>query len=220
MSLDDRLRRGLPRIADEERPDMDGALDEAVRRGRRRRILSRTGAVLAAVAVAAVAVVAVPRVMEAVGQRTVGLGAPSPEATPAVCGGILPFQPTHLPEGFVSEPVPGPAPGAPPADRGQAVWHWTDGTRAVEARNPGTVFVELAQEEDARTITVLGQETSSFGPVAPNYESPGDEEFIVQFTLGEMQGDRYRCDLWSLDGRGLSLEELLRVAEGLALSTG
>ena len=39
MSLDDRLRRGLPPLAAEADPDVEPALHRAVSRGRRRRTL-------------------------------------------------------------------------------------------------------------------------------------------------------------------------------------
>jgi hypothetical protein len=126
------------------------------------------------------------------------------------------FSPGYLPDGFSSEPQPGPAPGAPPAEDGQVVFHWTDGERSVEARTPGTLFAELAQEDDAPTITVLGRETADFGPIAPM-----TEDYIVQFVynpdgLPDRVSGPAECGLWSLNEYGLSLDELIRVAEGLA----
>ena len=92
--------------------------------------------------------------------------------------------------------------------------HWTDGERYIEARNPGTLFAELAQEDDAPTITVLGEETSMFGPIVPM-----ETDYIVQFThdpggLPEIEGIA-GCELWSLNEYGLSLDKLKKVAEGL-----
>jgi hypothetical protein len=48
---------------------------------------------------------------------------------------------------------------------------------AFEARNPGTLFAELAEEDDAPTVTILGRETADFGPVVPM-----EEDYIAQFT--------------------------------------
>jgi hypothetical protein len=244
MSLDDRLREGLPRLAAGAEPDPEERLRQVVAGGRRRKVLYRAGAALAVAAVAAGAAVAAPRVLDALGPeaRTVtpsdrpgetapmprptgeGTVIPAPEGTmsgygipgPLACyedgfeDSDLPFLPTYLPEGFPrpKAPWPGPAPGAPPAEEGQVVVHWRDGEgRAFEARNPGTLFVELAQEDDAPTVTILGEETADFGPVVPM-----EEDYIVQFTIGP-RGQA--CSLWSLNEYGLSLDELLRVAEAL-----
>jgi hypothetical protein len=120
----------------------------------------------------------------------------------------LRFSPGYLPEGFSDQPRPGPAPGAPPAEDGQVVIHWTDGHgHSFEARNPGTLFAELALGDNPRTITVLGERTANFGPLAPM-----TEDYLVQFSIGP-PGER--CSLWSLNEYGLSLQELIRVAEGL-----
>jgi hypothetical protein len=128
----------------------------------------------------------------------------------------MPFEPTYLPPGFSGEVRPGPAPGGFPAEDGQVVVHWTDGRgRAFEARNPGTLFAELAQEDDAPTVTVLGEETADFGPIVPM-----EDDYIVQFSI-EREGvavPRRPCSLWSLNEYGLPLDELLRVAEGLERS--
>lgn len=247
MSLDDRLRKGLPRLAAETDQDVEPALQRVVSGGRRRKMVYRAGAALAVAAVAAGAMFATPRILEAFrdepSSRPGGPGpsptmteqSPAPTGTPSpaetssedggmilvqgdfACGGQVPFYPGELPEGFSSEPVIGPAPGAPPAEEGQLVVHWTDGERSVEARNPGTLFVEIAQESDAPTITVLGEETSGFGPIVPM-----EEDYIVQFTydpggLPETDGIA-GCELWSLNEYGVSLDELKRVAEGLELA--
>jgi hypothetical protein len=247
MSLDDRLREGLPRLAAGAEPDPEERLRRVVSGGRRRQGLYRAGAAVAVAAVVAGAAVATPRVLDALrpeartitpsdrpgetapvprptGQGTV---VPAPEGTdsgfgipgPLVCyeegftDTELPFRPAYLPEGFEEEAHPGPAPGAPPAEDGQVVVHWTDGQgRAFEARNPGTLFAELAQEDDAPTVTVLGEETADFGPIVPM-----EEDYIVQFMI-ERKGEavpRHPCSLWSLNEHGLPLEELLRVAKGL-----
>jgi hypothetical protein len=231
MSLDDRLKRGLPRLAAETDPDVEPALHRVVSGGRRRKMMYRAGAALAAAAVVGGALFATPRVLDALrdeprarpaGEGTSGSPTPTGGETKsgwAIAGPLrcypdgfsntdLPFSPGYLPPGFSEEPVPGPAPGAPPAEEGQVVFHWTDGQgSSFEARNPGTFFVELAQEDDAPTISVLGRETADFGPVVPM-----EEDFIVQFIIGN-QGDD--CLLWSLNEYGLSLDELKEVAEGL-----
>jgi hypothetical protein len=242
MSLDDRLREGLPRLAAGAEPDPEERLRQVVAGGRRRKVLYRTGAVLAVAAVVAGAAVATPRVLEALGPesrpvrpgdqpgetapmpRPTGEGTvvPAPEGTasgfgipgPLACyedgftDDELPFRPAYLPEGFEEKTRPGPAPGAPAAEDGQVVVHWTDGEgRSFEARNPGTLFAELAQEDDAPTVTILGRETADFGPIVPM-----EEDYIVQFTIGPRAA---RCSLWSLNEYGLPLDELLRVAEGL-----
>jgi hypothetical protein len=117
-----------------------------------------------------------------------------------------------MPEGFSEHVVSGPAPGAPPAEPGQSVVHYTDGGgRAFEIRRPGTLFVELAQGDDAPTIDVLGRETSSFGPI-----EPGGDSYIVQFIYrpaGEFI--RRGCELFSINEYGLALGELLKIAEGI-----
>jgi hypothetical protein len=244
MSLDDRLRDGLPRLAERADPDAEDALRRVVSGGRRRKVLYRTGAVVAVAAVVAGAAVATPRVLDALGpeSRTVtpgdqpgetapmprptgeGTVEPAPQSTDSgfgIAGPLacyeegfedtdLPFLPTYLPEGFPRPKAawPGPAPGAPPAEEGQVVVHWKDGEgRSFEARNPGTLFAELAQEDDAPTVTILGEETADFGPIVPM-----EEDYIVQFTIGP-RGQK--CSLWSLNEYGLPLDELLRVAEGL-----
>jgi hypothetical protein len=222
MSLDDRLKRDLPRLAAETDPDVEPALQRVVSGGRRRKMMYRAGAALAAAAVVAGAAFATPRVLDALDREPVGRpgGMPSPTGgtepgpgggatvEPLRCSGEVPFRPGYLPEGFSGEMRMGPAPGAPAPEKGQWVVHWTDGHgNSFEARNPGTLFVEIAQEDDAPTITVLGRETADFGPIVPM-----EEDYIVQFALGS-KGDR--CSLWSLNEYGLSLDELTRVAEGL-----
>jgi hypothetical protein len=221
MSLDDRLKRGIPRLAAETDPDVEPALQRVVSGGRRRKTARLAVATVSVVAVAASAALATPRVIEALRPDPVPVQpadtpgeAPVPEPTgtgtviPATdCGRTVPFSPGYLPEGFSNEMRLGPAPGATPAEDGQLVVHWTDGERAFEVRNPGTLFVELAQEDDAPTITVLGRETADFGPIVPM-----EEDYIVQFQVEPAKGD---CSLWSLNEYGISLEELKLVAEGL-----
>jgi hypothetical protein len=235
MSLDDRLKRGLPRLAAETDPDVEPALQRVVSGGRRRKMMYRAGMALGAAAVVAVVAFATPRVLDALeadapikpgatpNRTPTATKSPMPDQTASPvqtgeggvilvqgdfdCGGDVPFFPGYLPDGFSDEPIPGPAPGAPPWEEGQLVVHWTDGERAFEVRNPGTLFVEIAQEDDAPTITVLGRETADFGPIVPM-----EEDYIVQFTLGSKGDD---CSLWSLNEYGLSLGELKRVAEGL-----
>jgi hypothetical protein len=181
----------------------------------------RVAAVTAAVVVAGGAAFAAPRLVDALREPVSVRPADTPGATPVPeptgtgtvipapeCGAAVPFSPSYLPQGFSTDVRPGPAPGAPPAEEGQLVVHWSDGQgRAFEARNPGTLFAELAQESDAPTVTVLGEETADFGPIAPM-----TEDYIVQFRIGTGGGD---CSLWSLNEYGLSQAELLRVAEGL-----
>lgn len=81
------------------------------------------------------------------------------------------------------------------------------------------LFVELAQEDGGPTITVLGQETADFGPVAPNYEEgPAGEDFMVQFHFpagASTGGDPSEDSAFhSVNEYGLGLDELIRVAEG------
>ncbi|MGH2723893.1 MAG: hypothetical protein ACRDI0_06440 [Actinomycetota bacterium] len=244
MSLDDRLRDGLPRLAADADPEVDPSLRRVVSGGRRRRTLYRVGAGMAAAAVIAAAAVGVPRALEAVrGERPpVGFGSPSaPSPTPeetataeltpspvggssvvltGACPGPLGFEPSHLPEGFSEDPVPGPAPQSIyPAEDGQGVVHWTDGERSFEIRRPGMLFVEIVQEEGGPTITVLGRETADFGPVVPNYEEgPAGEDFMVQFrhpNRGATSDPTKDCTFHSVNEYGLGLDELTRVAEGL-----
>jgi hypothetical protein len=143
---------------------------------------------------------------------------PTPETTGGTaetprCSLDVPFHPTYLPEGFSLKSVPGPAEGAPPPDKGQAVIHYTDGQgHAIEVRRPGTSFVELAQADNAPEIEVLGQRTSSFGPTMP-----GDDDFIVQFHV-PADARAIDCRFFSLDEYGVSEDELVRVAEGLTLN--
>jgi hypothetical protein len=241
MTLDDRLREGIPRLAGGAEADPEPALRRAVAGGRRRRNAYRAVAAVAAVAVAAGAAFATPRVLDALrpealtprlGDQPGETAPPAPSETGTVVPGPMstdsgfgiagpltcyesgfedvdmPFEPGFLPDGFSDEARPGPAPGGFPAEDGQVVVHWTDGQgRAIEARNPGTLFAELAQEDNAPTVEVLGRATPDFGPIAPM-----TEDFIVQFTIGQPGP---KCSLWSLNEYGLPLEELLRVAEGL-----
>lgn len=245
MPLDDRLRRGLPGLASGVEPDPEEALNRVLAAGRRRRALRWVAAGATAAVVLAVAGVAVPRLMQVASpERPSGFaGKPSPDpsaelsADPTAepteptaegsrleirgrCAGHVGFRPTYLPDGFSPSPVDGPAPGAPPADDGQGVVHWTDGERAIEIRRPGMLFVELAQEEGAPTITVLGQETADYGPLAPNYEEgPAGEDFVVQFRYpadSEPSGDPSKdCSFYSITEYGLDEAELIKVAEGL-----
>jgi hypothetical protein len=240
MTLDDRLREGIPRLAGGAEADPEHALRRVVTGGRRRKIAHRAMAAVAVAAVAAGAALATPRVLDALrpealtsrpGDQPGETAPPAPSETgtvvpapsqdsgfgiagPLTCyeSGFedvhMPFEPGYLPDGFSMEARPGPAPGGFPAEDGQVVVHWTDGQgKAIEARNPGTLFAELAQESNAPTITVLGEETADFGPIAPM-----TEDYIVQFTIGPPD---QKCSLWSLNEYGVPLEELLRVAEGL-----
>lgn len=129
------------------------------------------------------------------------------------CSEKFPFRVTYLPPRFAPEPVEGPAPGGRRLEPGQIAIHYTDGEgSAIEFRRPGTAFVELALADDAPTITILGGETANFGPISPD----GSQHFIVQFSHPRA-GD-HDCGLFSLNGYGVSPEEVIRVAE--ALETG
>jgi hypothetical protein len=149
----------------------------------------------------------------------------SRRATIAVARGLTPwsqaaqrcpsgaqFEPTYLPDGFSRAVLPGPAREGRPYDRdGQVVVHYRGpGGRAIEIRRPGTSFTELARSGDAPTIEVLGAETTGFGPI-----EPGGDDFIVQFTYPTGAPSTDHCAIYSLNEKGLSLEELKRVAEGL-----
>lgn len=233
MSLDDRLRRGLSGLASGVDPDADEALSRVVSAGRRRRVVRRLAVAATAAAVLVAGGLVVPRLIQAVGPERSGgfAGDPSPTGKPkreatlglaigGRCPGQVAFEPTYLPAGFYGDPISGPAPGAPPAEEGQGVVHWSDGERSVEIRRPGMLFVELAQADDAPTITVLGEETSSFGPVAPNYEDPQAQEYMVQFRYPAdappVDDHSKDCAFFSLNEYGVGLQELIRVAEGLA----
>jgi hypothetical protein len=225
MSLDDRLRAGLSRVAAGLEPEVDGALRDVVVAGRRRRNLYRAGIAVAVAAVVAAGVVAVPRIVDALRAEgpapLPGGPAPtdltSPPAAAYRCGDGLPLHPTYLPEGFGSQPVPGPAPGGFPAEEGQFVVHWTDGERSFEIRHPGTLFAEIGGETGQRMIEVLGHETIPPAPIVPM-----ETDYIVQFmyrpqAAGESVTDlgERDCDLWSINEYGLSPAELERVATGL-----
>jgi hypothetical protein len=231
MSLDDRLREGLPRAAAGVEPDVNSVLGDVVTAGRRRRNLYRAGVALATAAVVALGVVAVPRLIETLRPEQPaprpGGHAPTPTESPAEspsppaaaysCGDAVPLHPTYLPEGFGPDPVPGPAPGGPPAEEGQLVVHWTDGERSFEIRHPGTLFAEIAGETDQPTIEVLGYETIPPAPIVPM-----ETDYIVQFMYrpqaeGEGIADvgKRDCDLWSINEYGLPPAELERVAVGL-----
>jgi hypothetical protein len=230
MSLDDRLREGLPRLAAGVEPEVDGALREVVSGGRRRRNLFRAGVAAAVVAVGVAGVVVIPRALDAlrseaerprirIGEPPASPSSPSPSvAAQYRCGGDVPLHAAYLPEGFGPEPADGPAPGAPPAEEGQLVVHWTDGERSFEIRNPGTLFAEIAGGDNQRMIEVLGYETIPPAPVVPM-----ETDYIVQFmyrpqAAGEAVSDlgQRDCDLWSVNEYGLSPAELERVAVGLA----
>ena len=230
MSLDDRLREGLPRVAAGVEPEVDDALRHVVSAGGRRRNLFRAGMVAAALAVGAAGFVAIPPMIDALrtDEPRVRIGGPpneeptaSPSTPPAAsyrCGDNLPLHPTYLPEGFDPEPVMGPTAGSLPVEKGQFVVHWTDGERAFEIRHPGTFYVEITGETGQRMIEVLGYETIPPAPVVPM-----ETDYIVQFMYrpqaeGEAVADlgQRDCDLWSIDEYGLSPAELERVAVGLA----
>ena len=147
------------------------------------------------------------------------------------CTDWVGFYPTYLPAGLVDEQVLGQGPPtggpllgrpvvAPPLEKGQVAVTWTDGERFIEIRRPGMLFAELAQEEGAPTVTVLGQETSDYGPVAPNYEEgPEGEDFMVQFRYPAdsepTEDPSTDCALFSVTEYGLDQDELIRFAEGL-----
>lgn len=234
MSLDDRLREGLPRVAAGVEPEVDGSLREVVTAGRRRQNVYRAGIAVATLAVLGAGVVIVPRAIETFApdepSRQLG-GSPEPSMVPTEsppesptppaasyrCGDDLPLHPTYLPDGFEAEPVAGPAPGALPAEEGQFVVHWTDGERAFEIRHPGTFFAEITGETGQRMIEVLGYETIPPAPVVPM-----ETDYIVQFMFrpqaaGEGVSDlgQRDCDLWSVNEYGLSRSELERVAVGI-----
>ncbi len=235
MSLDDRLREGLPRVAAGVEPEVDGALREVVTAGRRRRNAHRAGIAVAALAVLGAGIVAIPPALDLFAPEEPGRqlgGSPEPSVIPTEsppesptppaasyrCGDDLPLRPTYLPEGFDAEPVPGPAPGALPAEEGQFVAHWTDGHRAFEIRHPGTLYAEITGEDGQRMIEVLGYETIPPAPVVPM-----ETDYIVQFmyrpqAMGEAVPDlgQRDCDLWSVNEYGLSPADLERVAVGLA----
>jgi hypothetical protein len=235
MSLDDRLREGLPRVAAGVEPEVDGALRDVVTAGRRRRNVYRAGIAVAALAVLGAGIVTIPRAIEAFSPEEPGrqIGgspqhtvlptenppeSPTPPAASYRCGDDLPLHPAYLPDGFEAEPVAGPAPGAPPAEEGQFVLHWTDGERAFEIRHPGTFFAEITGETGQRMIEVLGYETIPPAPVVPM-----ETDYIVQFmyrpqAAGEAVADlgERDCDLWSVNEYGLPPDELERVAIGLA----
>ena len=215
MGGDDRIRTALERAAP-ERPGTGDVFERvAARKARRRAVRRLRGPALVVAVLAATAggYVLLGRVFGSAEGVRPGTSSPFSPSSPAGdlrCPGTVPFEPGYLPQGFHPEPVSGPAPGAPPAEEGQMVFHYTDGLRSVEVRRPGTLFLELAQEDQAPTIRVLGARTASFGPV-----EPGGDRYIVQFVQPKGASFDDRCALYSLDEHGLELEELLRVAEGL-----
>lgn len=215
MDVDERISAALGRAAP-ERPVTNEVFERVAARKTRRRAVRRLRAPALAVAVVAATaggfvllgrVFTAPEATRPAGPSPV---APTTPATDLRCEGTLPFEPGYLPEGFDPQPVVGPAPGAPPAEEGQLVIHYTDGERSVEVRRPGTLFLELAQEDDAPTIRVLGARTADFGPV-----EPGGDRYIVQFFHPKGASLDDRCALFSLDEHGLELPELLLVAESL-----
>jgi hypothetical protein len=142
-------------------------------------------------------------VMAGCGAETPTVAALADGYEETACPTGFPFEPTYLPEGFTSEFRAGPAPGSPPADKGQIVGHYRGPQgQAIELRRPATPFTELALADDAPTIDVLGRSTAGFGPA-----EPGGDRFIVQFSN--------ECSDFSLEEYGVALEELKRVAEGL-----
>lgn len=215
MDVDERISAALGRAAP-ERPATSEVFERVASRKARRQAVRRLRAPALAVAVVAATaggylllgrVFASPQAVRPAGESPT---APASPAADLRCPGPLPFEPGYLPAGFDPEPVAGPAPGAPPAEEGQLVIHYTDGERSVEVRRPGTLFLELAQEDDAPTIRVLGTRTADFGPV-----EPGGDRYIVQFLHPKGASFEERCALYSLNEEGLELDELLRVAEGL-----
>lgn len=137
------------------------------------------------------------------------------------CDEDILFEPTHLPEGFGHQLFEGPFPaGRPPDDQSsiggkpgeeQVIVHYRgSGGRAIEIRRPGTHFTELAQDNDAPTIEVLGTETSGFAPIGP-----GGDDFIVQFVYPAPAGPRQWCSQYSLNEHRVPLSELKKVAESL-----
>lgn len=213
MDVDDRIRTALRRAAP-ERPATGEVFEHVAARRARRRVVRRLGPPALAVAVVAASAggyVVLGRLFAGPEKVRPGVASPVPPPSSDVeCPGPVPVEPGYLPPGFDPEPVMGPAPGAPPAEEGQVVIHYTDGQRSIELRRPGTLFVELAQEDDAPTIRVLGTETADFGPV-----EPGGDRYIVQFPYPFGSSLEERCALFSLNEEGLNLHELLRVAQGL-----
>jgi hypothetical protein len=215
VDIDERISAALGRAAP-ERPNTSEVFERVASRKTRHRAVRRLRAPALAVAVVAATAggfVLLGRVFtapEPTGPAVPFPVAPTSPAEDLRCPGALPFEPGYLPSGFDPQPVAGPAPGAAPAEEGQLVLHYTDGRRSVEVRRPGTLFLELAQEDDAPTIRVLGARTADFGPVVP-----GGDEYIVQFFHPKGASLNDRCALFSLNEHGLELEELLRVAEGL-----
>ena len=132
---------------------------------------------------------------------------------------MFPFAPSYLPKGFRREEFRGPFPGGRPPDDlsslgregDQVIVHYRGSRqRAIEIRRPGTLFSELAQADDAPTITVLGSKTTGFAPI-----EPGGDDFIVQFSFPADRGPERWCATYSLNEYGVSLDQLKRVAEGL-----
>jgi hypothetical protein len=128
------------------------------------------------------------------------------------CDDEIPFEPTYLPAGFDRNPKPGPAPGGRPYDdRDQVILHFRgEKAHAIEVRRPGTLFTELALGDDAPTIRVLGHDTASFGPISPH-----GHDFMVFITHPNRAEPGEQCATFSLNGVGVSLGELKRVAEEL-----
>jgi Tol biopolymer transport system component len=121
----------------------------------------------------------------------------------------IPIQASFLPPGIDGTQQTGPAPGAPQADRGQQVVHYTDGaSRSVEIRRPATTTMDLNGERPE--VTVLGSVTDEIGPA-----ERGSDHLIVRFSYRSGLGLNDRCDRYSVEGYGLREDELIRVAEGL-----
>lgn len=214
MGPDDRIGRAFKVLA---RPgDPRGVLPRLATKRRRRRIIRSAQAVALAGGVVAASVAGaygLGRLFERPdpAERAAPVGGPSTSLTTEGCPRFIPFEPTYLPEGFAPVAVPGPAPGAPPAESGQFVVHYTNGAGlAVEIRRPGTLFTELALADDSPTVRILGSETPSFGPV-----SPGGDRYIVHFEYPASMMPNDSCDEYSLNEYGLDLDELLKVARGL-----
>jgi Tol biopolymer transport system component len=134
--------------------------------------------------------------------------APAPRPVGSTCPGI-PLEPSFLPSGVDAVQEAGLAPGAPHAEPGQQVVHYTNGAdRSVEIRRPATSSIDLNGERPE--VNVLGSVTDEVGPA-----ERGSDHLIIRFPYRSGLGLNDRCDRYSVDGYGLRIDELIRVAEGL-----